>query len=201
MDNCDNSRNMTSTSVGLQSTGLNWCHFSIVDTKKCHRLEKGDRLMLKIKMLPAPAAEKGALLLYPRGTVYAFRSHASNYWEETELFGYRGYCVWIDPYVVWRKQSNRHFSFRVCRPSDTEVSHSKVCFMFQFPTNESTVPGKLGCYGTQLQWFLETIICKLLYPGTYEITIHNYVYLHMLCYSIFSCLINMFLREQELKHP
>lgn len=116
MDNCDNSKNMTSTSVGLQSTGLNWCHFSIVDTKKCHRLEKGDRLMLKIKMLPAPAAEKGALLPYPRGTVYAFRSRASNYWEETELFEYRGYCVWIDPYVVWRKQSNRDFSFRVCRP-------------------------------------------------------------------------------------
>lgn len=86
MDNCDNSRNMTSTSVGLQSTGLNWCHFSIVDTKKCHSLEKGDRLTLKIKMFPAPAAEKGALLPYPQGTVYAFSSRASNYWEETELF-------------------------------------------------------------------------------------------------------------------
>lgn len=88
MDNCDNSRNMTSTSMGLQSTGLNWCHFSIVDTKKCHRLEKVRRLKLKIKMFPAPAAEKEALLPYPRGTVYACSSCASNYWEEAELFGY-----------------------------------------------------------------------------------------------------------------
>lgn len=160
MDNCDNSRNMTSTSVGLQSTGLNWCHFSIVDTKKCHRLEKVRRLKLKIKMFPAPAAEKEALLPYPRGTVYACSSCASNYWEEAELFGYRGYCVWMYPYIVWREQSNGDFSLQVCRPSDTQVSHSKVCFMFQFPTNESTVPGKLGRYGVQLQWFLETIICK-----------------------------------------
>jgi hypothetical protein len=84
MDNCDDSRNVTSWD--WQSTELNWCHFSIADTKKSLILDKRDILNPKIKMsfpnkfMIAVAVRKHSF--FPLGIFHVFNSFVSNDWEK-----------------------------------------------------------------------------------------------------------------------
>lgn len=95
MDNCDNSKNVTSG--GWQSTELNWCHISTVETKESLTLDKKDILSLKIKMsLPDRFMNSAAIKshsIFPLSAFCVLNFFVSNHWERTEFFGYRIYYV------------------------------------------------------------------------------------------------------------
>lgn len=102
MDNCDNSKNVTSR--GWQSTELNWCHFSKVDTKKSLTLDKKDIFNLKIKMSFCNRFVNSAAIKYhsffPLGASCVLNIFVSIYWEKTEFFGCRIHCLNVSIYIA-----------------------------------------------------------------------------------------------------
>lgn len=81
MDNCEISKNVTGG--GWQSTELNWCHFSTVETQKSFTLDKKDILSLRIKMNFPNKFMNSVTTKYHACCV--LNSFVSNYWGENRV--------------------------------------------------------------------------------------------------------------------